>query len=363
LSVGYWKIWKPLFELNFGSIRMGMGLPSTALLCVPLVYVILAKRGHSWDWMLRTVVPHIVCILWTDVAVTMWLIGWRHFSIPAVFLTGALISLIVWPTYSAAAIAAGVILSQLKSAIDLITALKGIITVSAFVLPFAAQKVYGKLSKKYNIDVFSASSKRHWILLLVYICTLFMAISFLYQGQSYDVSPEITNMTWAQFDKHCSYSGANIVNRQIQCSQLKDTAIGNWKGTVQSVRISAVDNSFETLLDYLPESIGQMLRCFYDTDHSDSAGLPSGMKPNSCSLTMHNIYTFEMEVTGPYGERYISSNKGQVILVAQHSFKEILQLMEEGDVVQFAAHFDQYPVFTYPPKLRLLQLECVTCKH
>lgn len=127
-----------------------------------------------------------------------------------------------------------------------------------------------------------------------------------------------------------------------------------------------------------------MLRCFYDTDNSDSAALPSGMKyvcarnscshsvhgrlpvyfrPNQCSLTTHNLYTFEVEVTGPYGERYISSNKGQVVLVAQHSFKDVLQILEEGDVVQFIAYFDQYPVFSYPPKLRLMQLECVTCKQ
>ncbi|KAH7696131.1 hypothetical protein AAVH_36801 [Aphelenchoides avenae] len=87
------------------------------------------------------------------------------------------------------------------------------------------------------------------------------------------------------------------------------------------------------------------------------------MKSNQCSLTTHNMYTFEIEVTGPYGERYISSNKGQVILVAQHSFKDVLQILEEGDVVAFIAYFDQYPVFHYPPKLRLMQLECVTCKQ
>lgn len=49
-----------------------------------------------------------------------------------------------------------------------------------------------------------------------------MAISFLYQNpSSYDASSDVTNMTWSQFEKHCTISKTNSIKQQIMCSQLK----------------------------------------------------------------------------------------------------------------------------------------------
>ncbi|ETN81285.1 hypothetical protein NECAME_08593, partial [Necator americanus] len=108
------------------------------------------------------------------------------------------------------------------------------------------------------------------------------------------------------------------------------TAI-NWKGTVQSVRVVNIDNSFESLLGYLPESIGQTMRCFYDSNRTtDDVAYAEGMRGNECSLTEHNVYTFDVEVSGPYGERIVSSAKGQLILSAGHVFYEMLKLVDEG---------------------------------
>uniref|UniRef100_A0A1I7S857 Lipase_3 domain-containing protein n=2 Tax=Bursaphelenchus xylophilus TaxID=6326 RepID=A0A1I7S857_BURXY len=360
ISIGFWRLWKPLFELKLGMLRVSFSLPAISLLAVPIIYIIMAKKRHQSADFFRIVVPQIVCIAWMDIAMTMWLIGYRYFNLPGLVLTGALVSLVVFPSFVGVVLAAGIGISQLKSAIELITAIKLSITIGVLLLPFFFRKIYQNFAKRFKFKMGSVG--KHWSLLAVYIVALVMAISFMYEGtNAFDSNQEATNMTWPQFEKFCGFSGANIIKSQEQCSQLKGTAV-NWKGQIQSVRIVSIDNSFETLLDFLPDTIGQTLRCFYDTDSADTQALPQGMTPNECSLTIHNIYTFEIEVTGPYGERLISSNKGQVLLQASNLFKDILQLIEEGDVVRFVGYFDQYPIFSYPPRLKLLQLECETCK-
>ncbi|CAJ0557917.1 unnamed protein product, partial [Mesorhabditis spiculigera] len=162
-----------------------------------------------------------------------------------------------------------------------------------------------------------------------------------------------------QFEKHCAPRSANQISSQIDCSQLKGTAV-QWKGSVQSIRITGIENAFESLLGYVPESLGQTIRCFYD-NNSTLISHPSGMRPNQCSLTAHNVYSFEVELSGPYGERVVSSSKGLLHVSATHAFTEMLKLLDEGDIVQFVALFDNYPIFRYPPRLKLVQLECIHC--
>lgn len=111
------------------------------------------------------------------------------------------------------------------------------LTLFVLILPFLIEKLYNYLIKKYNIKgffllnisikiflVFLFESKRIWTLFIVYFCILLMAISFLYQNpSSYNVASDVTNMTWSQFEKHCTINKTNSVKQQIMCSQLKGT--------------------------------------------------------------------------------------------------------------------------------------------
>ncbi|KAL3095567.1 hypothetical protein niasHT_024393 [Heterodera trifolii] len=375
LSIAYWRIWLPIYSVRFGAIHFHLGLPSLAFFAIPCLLLAMAFRRPTTNsagsaampldlaTILRTVLPHVVGLLWSHVALTMWLIGFRHFSMLSFILTLSLCSVVLLPPHIGLTLAAGILFSQLKSAIDLITALKVFATVLVFVMPFLVRKCYSIIAKQFNFKLFQNGSKKVWALLFAYFFASLMVISFLYQNpSSYDAAEEITNMTWAQFDHHCVRNGDNQVNAQRECSQLKGTAI-NWKGTVQSVRIIDIDNPFETLLDYLPDSVAQALRCFYDTTEEEGGQKRDGLRYNRCSLTHHNHYTYLLEVSGPYGEKFqISVNKGQLFLAAAHSFGDTLSLLGEGDIVRFVAFFDAYPIFRYPPRLRLLQLECIFCK-
>uniref|UniRef100_W6NBT2 Wolframin n=1 Tax=Haemonchus contortus TaxID=6289 RepID=W6NBT2_HAECO len=361
-AAGNWRIWRPLFQFKIGYLVASLGIPSLCLMSIPVVYFLMASKRKTWSEALHVVAPHIVCIAWSDVAMTLLMIGWKSFGYLDLILTSCAVSLLFFPTLAAAVVVLSVVAMQIKSAIDIVSWAKVAITLIVLVSPFIVSKLYNFLSNRYKFSIAPSSpEQRKWIMLGIYFTSLLMAISFLYEGQmSFDPAADYTNMTWMQYDRHCSLTSANTIENQIRCSQLKGTAI-NWKGTVQSVRVVNIDNSFETLLGYLPESIGQTLRCFYDSNRTTADA--EGMRPNECSLTEHNVYTFEIDVSGPYGERMVSSAKGQLVLSASHVFYEMLQLVDEGDVVRFVAFFDQYPVFRYPPRLKLLQLECANCKQ
>ena len=121
MGIGHWSIWKPFYKLRFSYLNVGISLPSLSLILVPLVYVMMLRLQNKNSDILRAIAPHIVCILWSDVAVTMWLIGYQYFTMSGVVLTGAMISLFVFPSYIGGVLAIGVAFSQLKTAINMVS--------------------------------------------------------------------------------------------------------------------------------------------------------------------------------------------------------------------------------------------------
>lgn len=154
ISVGYWAIWKPFFRLRFSYFDFGIGIPSLAFAFVPLVYFFMAKMHcNSTKSVVRTIIPHIVCILWCDVAVTMWLIGFQYFTISGSVLTAALISLLIFPSYIGAILAAGVAFVQLKTAIDFVNLMLSEIKIIIFliILDDNDQDCYHRRCSLYSI--------------------------------------------------------------------------------------------------------------------------------------------------------------------------------------------------------------------
>ncbi|CAK5078437.1 unnamed protein product [Meloidogyne enterolobii] len=325
-SIGKRFIWRPFFSWKFGAFRLNFGLASLSLFVIPIILFLIALRksrqypssNRFFVSFLKSLLPYIICLIWSNIAFTMVLIGFKQFSITNLLLAIALLSLIVLPNYIGATLACGILFSQVKRTIDFvgfISLLKIIFTIIVFLLPLIIRKCYKIILQKYKIKclffayfsifllflVFNFfNTKNVLILFFVYLLGSLTVISFLYQSpSSFDASSELTNLTWPQFENHCAMNGANQIHSQMHCSQMKGMAI-NWKGTVQSVRIADIDNSFETLLDYLPDSVAQAIRCFYDTDSTDEDAIPKDLHSNECSLAQHNHYTYELEVSHKY---------------------------------------------------------------
>lgn len=130
--MGFWRIWKPLFELRFGMVRFSLTVQGLCLLVIPIVYIIMSRRQNLTNALARTIIPHLICLVWFDVAVSMWLIGYKHFNMPGLLLTGALMSLLIFPSYAAVILCVGVLMSQLRSSIDIVSSKKRVNVVILF---------------------------------------------------------------------------------------------------------------------------------------------------------------------------------------------------------------------------------------
>jgi hypothetical protein len=107
--------------MKLGMIKFSLTIQGLSLLLIPLAYIIMARRHSTANALARTIIPHLVCIVWFDVAVSMWLIGYKSFNLPGLLLTGALLSLLIFPSYAGLILAAGVLLSQLRYSVDMVS--------------------------------------------------------------------------------------------------------------------------------------------------------------------------------------------------------------------------------------------------
>lgn len=145
-----------------------------------------------------------------------------------------------------------------------------------------------------------------------------MSVSLLYHG-TFIIDQPVSNLSWQQFEKHCgsrldAESGIseaelvprvlkclteifadNLIKNQLECSHLKGLVV-SWRGTVGNVKVSSIDNSLEDLIGYLPGRIAEWLRCFYGSPNERQLLGALNIQPNSCGISSHNVYSFEILV-------------------------------------------------------------------
>ncbi|ETN81284.1 hypothetical protein NECAME_08592 [Necator americanus] len=78
----------------------------------------MASRTKTWSEAAHAIVPHIVTIVWSDVTMTLLIIGWKSFDYIDLILACCAISLFFFPTLAAAVIVLSVVAVQIQKAID-----------------------------------------------------------------------------------------------------------------------------------------------------------------------------------------------------------------------------------------------------
>ncbi|VDM67016.1 unnamed protein product, partial [Strongylus vulgaris] len=119
VSVGHWRIWRPFLQFRISYLIVSLGIPSICLLSIPVIYVIMASRTATWSDAVHAIVPHIVTIVWSDVTMTLLMIGWKAFDYVDLILACCAVSLFFFPTLAAGVIVIAVIATQLQKAIDI----------------------------------------------------------------------------------------------------------------------------------------------------------------------------------------------------------------------------------------------------
>ncbi|CAJ0557914.1 unnamed protein product, partial [Mesorhabditis spiculigera] len=201
LPIGYWKVWKPVMEFRFAYFTLSLSLCSIAWLSIPVAYAMMAYRQSTWTERAQLIVPHLICIVWADIAMTMWMIGWQSFTYIDGLLTASAAILFFLPSSYSMTIGivfAGALLAQIRPFVQWLSVAKALVTLCVLASPFIFAKLYGYVAKLYKVQVFPEDSKkRRWVLAMAYLLALLMAVSFLYQGQfQFDPRVDVSNMTW-----------------------------------------------------------------------------------------------------------------------------------------------------------------------
>jgi len=130
----------------------------------------------------------------------------------------------------------------------------GIVAIVAFSLMFICYF----LTKSYgNVNPIYLSIGSILILSLAVFC---QQKFFTSSSQQHDF--EISNLTWSEFQTFCASDGDfenRNLHQQIACAKLKNSVV-KWKGHVQAVKLTRVENFVEVALDYLPEFVGKFIR-------------------------------------------------------------------------------------------------------
>ncbi|XP_002741405.1 LOW QUALITY PROTEIN: wolframin [Saccoglossus kowalevskii] len=330
----------------------------TALHLIPPALFINVLLRKSWRDGLQILIPHLICVMWLQIAVTCYsqssiyglmrgLFGWwaMVFIAPIMVLI-TIVWLAIWVIKVVFITGSG-----LKILISLI--LLGVV----LLLPIYLSKgLPFKLSKK---AVTSA-------LVVAGILSLFPAV---YVGIT-QFKSGASKMSWQQYYNLCGpvTGKSTVANTQIVCDHLTGQWV-TWQGNVTGVKISAVDNKAEAALNVFPATLSNWLSCVYGdpypecntTENATENGTNKlceikQISGRDCHMSKYDTLTFQISA-----KMKSTDGKSSVInIVASHSFRHTALSLQIGNRIEFTGTLTTNlgaPGLT----LTLYSLQCLTC--
>nr|XP_018907984.1 PREDICTED: wolframin isoform X1 [Bemisia tabaci] len=343
---------------TFASYVVGNGIEfclnfrALFYLLIPAVFVRMASRD-KWRGIYKSFIPHCVSLAWWQLTLilaqgatwygllrcTLALVGF------VLFLPLATFASILLPV-----VAAGKLLADYDTFIRVITTI--IVASSPIILSI----------------IFSRWNAARYFVWIQFIMSL-MAAMILFatwdQPPATSVSAKLTtkqSLSLAEFQDYCQQDGSSI-DAKAKCLQLIGQSV-TWDGTVQSVRITNVDNPALSIINKLPFRLRSSAACLFGEKFPMDALKNNELEEklsNECHVSNWNRYTLNISAQ-------ISMNAWQpptrVSLLAGNAFYNFTRLLKEGDTILFTGILtpeESGLLSPSEPSLLLQAIGCITC--
>eukprot|EP00117_Sycon_ciliatum_P002054 scpid32160/ scgid1699/ Wolframin len=328
--------------LAYTGVSVTVG-PQTALLAAStglLVRTGLRRGLISWP---LVVLPHLVFLAWLDLALlilpTCSLAGFLKVGLAVLALPFSPVLITLAPIYLASRgglVAIGLILTAMLIVAGSLVVLARMLDLSKSLSWFSKLQVGSQL-----------------LLLAGFILGVTMSIALVHSSFSSVINPMASSTVlpigWKDYADRCNKANSSVATRQLACLHFNGQLI-QWRGTVQDLRITEINNNIRSTLTSIPWGLGYYFYWlgFPDSSrcpHEDEDGLDCKIHHVAMShLDLVNVYKFSLTVQMPEPDDSLTISVGHHLLPNVPYITEGTQL--EFKAVIHNAGSDKGPTLT-----------------
>nr|QFR55263.1 WSF1 [Onchidium reevesii] len=342
---------RPIYSLELGlGVAFNVSIPSVVYMLIPLLLFRMAMRG-SWSGIYKALIPHLVCFFWFNISTTVFpFTTWT--GIARATFGYMLLPVLVPLSLFIAFFGMIYLIYQLMQ-----TEMVGKLFVTAILFAVPILLTQTKTFVKKGGKESPKAQKIKKIVMITFsvlgiLPLLFVRIPSLMEKKSLSLS-------WDDYKELCIPSEGLVAPFQLRCRDFLGTKV-QWKGFVEQVKITKVENTADSVIKTLPSILSEPLSCIYGERIGECD--PKTMSKRAlkhcqlvrdtgrtCHLGSHNQLTFSLTV---------KVEDTVLNLEAGSSFQSRLMALLPGDELEFSGTLAD--VGTASPSLKLKSVTCVS---